>query len=69
MVCTRKEVLGDLGVHKQAALHYRGISHTYFTDHVNLVSMYDPNGVSDSIPRCKVKKRMLWAMQAMHEYV
>lgn len=31
-----------------------------FTDHVNLLSMYEPNGISDSIPRYAVNKLMHW---------
>ena len=34
-----------------------------FTDHVNLLTMYDPHGTSESMPRYAVNKLMRWAIR------
>lgn len=34
-----------------------------FTDHANLIIMYDPTGVSNSLPRYAVNKLMRWAIK------
>lgn len=34
-----------------------------FSDHVNVLTMYDSNGISYSMPRYAVNKLMLWAIR------